>query len=116
MPNGALVRGYVQLETPANAGISQHYPLTNELIDGTIVPITGYFGVTPPQYLGPIIAATKNKPVRIVFRNLLPTGSGGDLFLPTDSSLMGAGLGPMAMADPVDQGTVMDMVRNPDVQ
>ena len=37
MPNGALVRGYVQLETPANAGISQHYPLQNELIDGTLV-------------------------------------------------------------------------------
>ncbi|HEY5973473.1 MAG TPA: hypothetical protein VIU41_01905, partial [Geobacteraceae bacterium] len=112
MPNGALVRGYVQLETPANAAISQHYPLKNELIDGTFVD-TGYFGVTPPQYLGPIIGATKNKAVRIVFRNLLPTGSGGDLFLPVDSSLMGAGMGPMAMADPVDAGSVMDMVRNP---
>jgi hypothetical protein len=112
MPNGALVRGYVQLETAANAGISQHYPLQNELIDGTLVD-TGYFGVTPPQYLGPIISATKNKAVRIVFRNLLPTGSDGDLFLPVDSSLMGAGMGPMAMADPVDEGTVIDMVRNP---
>ncbi len=112
MPNGALVRGYVQLETAANAGISQHYPLQNELIDGTFVD-TGYFGVTPPQYLGPIIGATKDKAVRIVFRNLLPTGAAGDLFLPVDSSLMGAGMGPMAMADPVDEGTVMDMVRNP---
>ena len=26
---------------------------------------------------------------------------------------MGSGMGPMAMADPVDQGTVMDEVRNP---
>ena len=112
MPNGALVRGYVQLETAANAGISQHYPLQNELIDGTLVD-TGYFGVTPPQYLGPIIGATKDKAVRIVFRNLLPTGSAGDLFLPVDFTLMGAGMGPMAMADPMDEGTVMDMVRNP---
>ncbi len=112
MPNGALVRGYVQLETAANAGISQHYPLFNEMIDGRLVD-TGYFGVTPPQYLGPIISATKNKAVRIVFRNLLPTGSDGDLFLPVDSTLMGSGMGPMAMADPMDQGTVMDMVRNP---
>ena len=40
------------------------------------------YGVTPPQYLGPFIAATKNKPTRIVFRNLLPTGTDGDLFLP----------------------------------
>ncbi|HSB65276.1 MAG TPA: multicopper oxidase domain-containing protein, partial [Anaerolineales bacterium] len=111
-----LVRGYVQLESDswvaAHPGVSQHFPLTNELQDGTIVP-TGYFGVTPPQYLGPIIAATKDKAVRIVFRNLLPTGSGGDLFIPTDSTLMGSGMGPMAMADPVDQGSVMDMVRNP---
>ena len=38
--------------------------------------------MTPPQYLGPIIAATKDKPTRIVFRNLLPTGADGDLFLP----------------------------------
>ena len=36
-----LVRGYVQLETPANAGISQHFPLTNELLDGTQVPVAG---------------------------------------------------------------------------
>jgi FtsP/CotA-like multicopper oxidase with cupredoxin domain len=112
LPNGALVRGYVQLETAANAGISQHYPLQNELIDGTFVD-TGYFGVTPPQYLGPIIGATKDKAVRIIFRNLLPTGSDGDLFLPVDSSLMGAGMGPMAMPDPMDEGTVTDMVRNP---
>ena len=34
-----LVRGYVQLETPANAGISQHFPLTNELLNGTTVPV-----------------------------------------------------------------------------
>ncbi len=92
------MRGYVQLETPANAGISQHFPLKNELLDGTFVD-TGYFGVTPPQWLGPIIAATKNKPVRIVFRNLLPTGSDGDLFLPVDSSMMGSGMGPMNMMD-----------------
>ncbi len=72
-----------------------------------------YFGVTPPQYLGPIIAATKDKPVRIVFRNLLPTGSDGDLFLPDDSTLMGAGMGPMAMADPWMRALLWTMVRNP---
>lgn len=118
-PVGTLVRGYVQIETPANAAISQHFPLYNEMLDGTRVPVmkadgvTQYFGVTPPQFLGPIIAATKDKPVRIVFRNLLPKGAGGDLFLPVDSSLMGSGQGPSAMTDPVDQGTVTDEVRNP---
>jgi FtsP/CotA-like multicopper oxidase with cupredoxin domain len=112
-----LVRGYVQLETLANKSVSQHFPLTNELQDGTLVPVkingVQALGVTPPQYLGPTISATKDKPVRIVFRNLLPTGSDGDLFLPTDSSMMGSGMGPMAMSDPMDEGTVMDMVRNP---
>lgn len=115
----SLVRGYVQLETAANAAVSQHFPLVNELLDGTSAPATDangqqYLAVTSPQYLGPIIAATKDRPVRIVFRNLLPTGSAGDLFLPTDSSLMGSGMGPMTMADPVDQGTVLDAVRNPE--
>jgi FtsP/CotA-like multicopper oxidase with cupredoxin domain len=114
-----LVRGYVQLETAANAGISQHFPLTNELLDGTQVPVmqsdgfTQWLAVTPPQYLGPVIAATKNKPVRIVFYNLLPTGSDGDLFLPADSTLMGSGMVPMDMGAPMNDGTVMDEVRNP---
>jgi FtsP/CotA-like multicopper oxidase with cupredoxin domain len=112
-----LVRGYVQLETPANKAISQSFPLVNEMLDGTTQPVlidgVQAYGVTPPQWLGPVISATKNKPVRIVFRNLLPTGSDGDLFLPTDSSLMGSGMGPMTMAAPTDDGTVMDEVRNP---
>ena len=32
--------------------------------------------------------------MRVLFRNLLPTGTGGDLFLPVDTTLMGAGPGP----------------------
>ena len=48
---------------------------------------------TTRTYLGPMIVATKDKPVRIVFYNLLPTGDGGDLFLPADSTLMGSGDG-----------------------
>ncbi len=114
-----LVRGYVQIETPANASISQHFPLTNANLNPLIAPspvlINGAqaYAVTPPQYLGPAIVAQKDKPVRIVFYNLLPTGSGGDLFLPVDSTLMGSGMGPMNMAAPVDNGTVLDEVRNP---
>lgn len=118
LPTGTLVRGYVQLETPDNAAVSQHVPLQNELLDGTQVPILDsvgnpYLGVTAPQYLGPFIGATKDKPVRIVFRNLLPTGVDGDLFLPTDSSLMGSGMGPTGLADPVNNSEVTDEVRNP---
>ena len=33
-------------------------------------------GVDMPRYLGPTISATKDRPVRILFRNLLPTGVG----------------------------------------
>ncbi|MEI6726577.1 MAG: hypothetical protein WCN81_10210, partial [Actinomycetes bacterium] len=118
-----LARGYVQLETPtwlvAHPGVSQHYPLTNANVDpaqpDTPIMIDGKqaYSVTPPQWLGPFIVAAKDKPVRIVYHNLLPTGAAGDLFVPTDSTSMGSGMGPMPMADPVDNGTVYDQVRNP---
>ena len=69
---------------------------------------------TPFNYLGPTIVAQKDRPVRILFRNTLPTGTGGDLFLPTDSTIMGSGMGPMEMMEePADAGSVMDEVRNP---
>ena len=71
-------------------------------------------GGTPFNFLGPAIVAQKDRPVRILFRNMLPTGAGGDLFLPTDSTIMGSGMGPMGMMEPMDEGSVMDMVRNPD--
>ena len=127
MPQGALVRGYVQLETADNAGFSEHFPLQNELVSGTKVDILDpngvqYLGVTAPQYLGPIIPATKDKPVRITFRNLLPTGADGDLFLPVDSTLMGSGKTPDpammnpdgTMIPPVNTSEVTDEVRNPE--
>jgi FtsP/CotA-like multicopper oxidase with cupredoxin domain len=46
------------------------------------------------HYLGPIILAQRDRPVRIKFTNALPTGAGGDLFIPTDTTIMGAGMGP----------------------
>jgi FtsP/CotA-like multicopper oxidase with cupredoxin domain len=49
--------------------------------------------IVPPaqSYLGPVIIAQKNRPVRVLFQNHLPTGSGGNLFLPVDTTFMGAG-------------------------
>jgi FtsP/CotA-like multicopper oxidase with cupredoxin domain len=44
------------------------------------------------HYLGPAIVAQKDRPVRILFRNLLPTGAGGNLFIPVDSTVMGSGM------------------------
>ena len=56
-----------------------------------------------PHYLGPTIVAQKDRPVRVKFDNQLPTGEGGNLFLPVDTTVMGAGPGPnMDMAMPDD--------------
>ena len=49
----------------------------------------------PIHYLGPFIVANKDRPVRIKFTNKLPTGEDGDLFIPCDTSVMGAGEGPV---------------------
>ena len=105
---GTLTRGYVQVETPVNAGVSKHFPLTNTLVNGTVVPVTRLVGgvatqvysVEPPHYLGPVISAkggtaAQAVPVRVKFTDFLPTGVAGDLFIPVDPSDMGAGMGPL---------------------
>ena len=53
-------------------------------------------GAAPaPQYLGPVIVAQRDRPVRVKFTNQLGTGAAGNLFLPVDTTLMGAGEGPL---------------------
>ena len=76
----------------------------------------GKVGLDKPHFLGPTIVATQNRPVRITFYNLLPTEGAGDLFLPTDSTLMGSGEGNMTAGydpTPTTGGTVDDEARNP---
>jgi FtsP/CotA-like multicopper oxidase with cupredoxin domain len=69
----STLRGYVQVNNGTNAqGVN------------AVVP-------APIRYLGPVIVAQKDRPVRIKFINKLPTGSGGDLFLPVDTTIMGSG-------------------------
>ncbi len=90
-----LLEGYVQLETPFNYDVSNHIALVNP--DGT--PIlkadgTQAIAVDNPHFLGPTIVAQRDVPVRIKFSNLQPTGTGGDLFLPVDTTVMGSGPGP----------------------
>ena len=107
------LRGYVQLKTSTMPGAG--IPLTNP--DGTNILMpdgTQALAVDKPHYLGPIIVAKGRvhgvantlptdpgypKPVRIKFYNLLPTSTSGgdrsgDLFLPTDETVAGAGYGP----------------------
>ncbi|MDL1911588.1 hypothetical protein FBQ81_13015 [Chloroflexi bacterium CFX6] len=111
-----LLREYVQLSTDAVPG--KRVPLQTALLDGTSVPTlmpdgSQAYGVDDPHFLGPVIIAQKDRAVRITFYNLLPTGSDGDFFMPVDSTIMGSGMGPMDMhMEPMDEGTVMDMVRN----
>ncbi|WP_091435588.1 hypothetical protein [Micromonospora yangpuensis] len=67
---------------------------------------TGHNTLTPPDrpYLhGPLIAARRGRPVRVKFINQLPTGRAGDLFLPVDPSVAGAGTGPLGGPAPYPQ-------------
>jgi FtsP/CotA-like multicopper oxidase with cupredoxin domain len=102
------LRGYVQLETPGLLAFmaAQTPPLVSKH-----VPVNGgKFAIDNPHYLGPVLVAKGRvlgiantlpndpgspKPVRITFYNLLPpTSAGGDLFLPVDDTVAGAGVGP----------------------
>ncbi len=114
-----LLREYVQLSTTVVPG--RRVPLRTDLLDGTSVDTkmpdgSQAYAVDDPHFLGPTIVAQKDRAVRIVFYNLLPKGSGGDLFLPVDSTMMGSGEANMDMPyDPLPTmgGTVVDAVRNP---
>jgi FtsP/CotA-like multicopper oxidase with cupredoxin domain len=57
-------------------------------------PNTNTSPISAAQYAGPLIIAQSNRPVRLKFSNLLPTGAAGNLFIPVDTSIMGAGMGP----------------------
>jgi FtsP/CotA-like multicopper oxidase with cupredoxin domain len=74
------LRGYVQLNNGTDA--AGH---------NTVAP-------APIQYLGPLLVAQRDRPVRVLFKNQLPAGNGGNLFLPVDTTIMGAGQGPLGPA------------------
>ncbi|MCM2334057.1 MAG: hypothetical protein NDI82_08915, partial [Anaeromyxobacteraceae bacterium] len=63
--------------------------------NGTDVNGANTVAPSPIAYLGPVIVAQRDRPVRIKFTNELPTGQGGDLFVPVDETIMGAGTGPL---------------------
>ena len=85
------VRGYVQTNNGTN-------------------PSTGVNDVPPDPigWLGPVIVAQKDRPVRIKFKNELPSGEGGNLIVPVDESIMGSGKGASfpngAVCDPTPPG------------
>jgi len=98
------LRGYVQISTSVVPGA--HVTLTNPDLSPILMPNGSQaYGVDKPHYLGPAIVATgalpgqAGKPVRIKFYNLLPAGTGGDLFIPVDTTVMGAGMGPDGLTE-----------------
>jgi len=116
---GTLLREYVQLSTANVPG--KHVALQTDLLDGSTTPVlmpngSQAYGVDDPHFLGPTIVAQKDRAVRVVFYNLLPTGAAGNLFLPTDTTLMGSGetaSAPAMATDPNGTGNVLDVIRNP---
>jgi FtsP/CotA-like multicopper oxidase with cupredoxin domain len=72
-----------------------HSDLPPTLLRGYRQTNTTDASVSVFSYLGPVIIAQRDVPVRIKFTNNLPlTASGGNLFIPMDDTAMGAGLGP----------------------
>ncbi|WP_052440399.1 multicopper oxidase domain-containing protein, partial [Geobacter sp. OR-1] len=95
LPNNTTLQGYVQV----NNGTNQAGNANN------VAP-------APIHYLGPVIVAQKDRPVRIKFVNKLPLESVEPFFLPVDTTVMGSGMGPK-YANGTDCDPVKDP-RNPD--
>jgi FtsP/CotA-like multicopper oxidase with cupredoxin domain len=105
LPKATTLRGYVQLETAGLLAAGKSHHIALKYPDGTAIKNAGgnqIYAVDIPHYLGPLIIATRNTAVRVKYTNLLPKGRfnaatgqrNGDLFLPVDETLMGAGIGP----------------------
>ena len=90
LPKATRLRGYVQLSTAKNPGkkIALKYPSGLAVVDANGVQVFAYDN---PHHLGPIIRSTKGTAVRVKFTNYLPVG--GELFIPVDSTITGAGVG-----------------------
>ncbi|MCX7007068.1 MAG: hypothetical protein NTY53_07435, partial [Kiritimatiellaeota bacterium] len=85
-------------------GVTQYVERMHSDLPATGTKLRGYVQlnsadptVRAPHYLGPLIVAQRGTPVRILFTNMLPTSTAGNLFLPVDTTMMGAGTGPMSM-------------------
>ena len=116
---GTLLRGYVQVNRGTNltagtlpsqnlCGTDRHACRPADTAAGT-----GGLNPDPVRYLGPNIVSEKDRPVRIKFTNRLPVGSSGDLFIPVDTSVMGAGTGPASASGTRGVGAPCDNTVEP---
>jgi len=115
---GTLLRGYRQVNRGTNisagtlpsqnkCGVDQHTCSAADTAAGV--------GLTPDpvRYLGPSIVSERDRPVRIKFTNRLPAGSAGNLFIPVDTTVMGAGTGPAYPGAARGQGAACDNTVEP---
>ncbi len=106
------LRGYKQVNngtaiTDAASGTCGNPARACTVADNTITP-------DPVRYLGPTIVAQRDRPVRFKFTNKLPnTANGGDLFIPVDTTIMGAGSGPASSGGTRGTGTPCDNTLTP---
>jgi hypothetical protein len=88
------LRVYVQIDPTGNASgtsVALTYPGGSPILNSLGQQV---YAVTTPQYLGPVIVAQRDRPVRILFDNYLPpTSDPGYLFVPVDTTYLGAGTG-----------------------
>jgi len=115
---GTTFRGYRQVNRGTNisagtlpsqnkCGVDQHACSATDTAPGA--------GLTPDpvRYLGPTIVSERDRPVRIKFTNKLPVGSDGYLFIPVDTTVMGAGTGPAYPGAVRGQGAACDNTVEP---
>jgi hypothetical protein len=102
--NPTRLRGYVQLMTPGliAKGVAAK-PFTT--LDGQVLSV-----VDLPHHLGPVINATSGTALRVKFVNKLPVGAGGQLFLPVDHTVTGAGTGPDGLTPYSQNRAVLHLV------
>jgi len=130
MPNGTPTRGYIQTNDGTPKALTG-YPDAIAGCTNTSVPFDPSANscntVAPPakgHFLGPVIIAQRDRPVRIKFTNELPFDADGlpngvsgvrtgDLFIPVDESVMGAGPGP---SDPSVTRGVVNECNNDDLE
>jgi FtsP/CotA-like multicopper oxidase with cupredoxin domain len=103
------LRGYVQLSTAKNPGahIALKYPDGTAILDNAGVQVYAYDN---PHHLGPIINSKSGTAVRVKFSNYLPVGAGGELFIPVDTTITGAGVGPDGVTPYTQNRAVMHLV------
>jgi FtsP/CotA-like multicopper oxidase with cupredoxin domain len=81
-------------------GLKQYHEQMSSDLPASGTDLRGYYQKNGPDtsshYLGVAIIAKRDRPVRFKFSNELGLGSLGDLPLPVDTGIMGAGMGPVA--------------------